>query len=938
MKLFHLYFMMIICYATTCYSQDPYYVNYTIDDGLPSNEVYDVELDHKGVLWFTTDRGVCSYDGYQFTTYTTHNGLGDNVNFEIFKSSDNTLWFFGYNGKITLYEDGDFTPYIFNDQLRSIIDTLGGNYIKEIREGSNKKLYLTCNDQKIFEIITLDKYSQPKIYDAHYQDNIYYIDSFCFYENMNKITGRRTSISITKNQLPFLKSLDPTFNINFLYEDESNFWYTSNSSNLLQKTSKNQSTYKVTDNLLTVYESTAITKDKNNGYWISTRNKGILYIANIDVLTLNSKLKNIDNKNYLRFHSFSDYLLCGTSSSSIIRIDTLHHSIEYLIDNTTRNNDINQFQTVQNGKVLRLLNQDIEFNGDAVAIQSISKRKKETLVTSTLDTISSTKNDIRINLLNKKNHLLIKTHDKPICFIEDLKNNIWIGTLSGVLIMENFDYQNPQNVLTSNGESFGRINDITIDVLNNIWISTIGNGIFIINSDEVIHFNTKDGLSTNIVNTIEVIDSNEIWVATNKGLNLLSYSNSLTDLKFIEAFDQADGLNSSYINDVIKWNEKIYVASPNGICYFPSQKITKPRTQTPLNINSVSVNDLEVNVDSLNILNYDQNKIDIKFTAIRHNKSSDQSLYKYKLTKNGEPSDWNYINDREVIFENLDHGKYVFEVNAQNKFNVWNSSSEKITFSICPHFSDTLWFNALLIICSLIAMLLVGFYFLNRYNIIKENELALEEAKTQAKVAEIAAIRNQMNPHFIFNSLNSIQNLIFKKDVLGANHYLSKFSTLIRKSLEYSRMDYITIESELMFIKNYIELEQLRFPSSFDIIYNIDTTLNIHIDKIPSLIVQPIIENSIKHAFKNKKNIGLITLNMRPLGSEYIEIVIEDNGEGIQTANTKKKIKHNSLGLTLISDRILILKKSYPDSNFSFNNIDQTTGQGLRSTLILPLQ
>ena len=235
-------------------------------------------------------------------------------------------------------------------------------------------------------------------------------------------------------------------------------------------------------------------------------------------------------------------------------------------------------------------------------------------------------------------------------------------------------------------------------------------------------------------------------------------------------------------------------------------------------------------------------------------------------------------------------------------------------------------------------MLLVGFYFLNRYNIIKENELALEEAKTQAKVAEIAAIRNQMNPHFIFNSLNSIQNLIFKKDVLGANHYLSKFSTLIRKSLEYSRMDYITIESELMFIKNYIELEQLRFPSSFDIIYNIDTTLNIHIDKIPSLIVQPIIENSIKHAFKNKKNIGLITLNMRPLGSEYIEIVIEDNGEGIQTANTKKKIKHNSLGLTLISDRILILKKSYPDSNFSFNNIDQTTGQGLRSTLILPLQ
>ena len=520
---------------------------------------------------------------------------------------------------------------------------------------------------------------------------------------------------------------------------------------------------------------------------------------------------------------------------------------------------------------------------------------------------------------------------------EDNQSNIWIGTLNGLHLIENFDNSNPIEIKTNDNKKIGRVSDITVDSFNNVWVSTIGHGIFIIKGNNIHHFNTENGLTTNIVNTIEVIDSNQIWVATNDGLNLLSYNESLSNLMFIESFDQSDGLNTNYINDIIKWNDNIYIASPNGICRFSPNKIIKPSTETPLKINSVYVKDSLISRKKLTELKYNENQITINYKGVRHNKTKSQKLYKYKLEKDLKSKDWIYTNDTEAIFENLEYGSYTFKVNACNKEGRWNKENQLISFSISPHFTDIWWFRILSFVLITISLFLIGYYFLRRYQQIKSTELALEAARTKVKEAELSALRNQMNPHFIFNSLNTIQNFIFKKDVTKANYLLSKFSSLIRKSLNYSRLDAITISDEIQFLKDYIELEKVRFPDLISEKFNIDENLDIAIDKIPCLLLQPLIENSIKHGISKSNEPGEISVTIEALDNEYLRIRVSDTGKGM-IQNVKTADKHVSLGHQIVKDRIQILKsKGYPLTSFTITTDTTSLDHGYEVTLILPI-
>lgn len=916
-------FLFVITYS---FSQDPFYINYTIDDGLPSNEVYDVEISDDDLLWITTDRGVCSYDSYKFTTYTTFHGLGDNVNFKIFKDSNGVLWFFGYNGKVTLYENGIFTLYQYNNELDNIMKSIGGNYVKEIKEGLDEKLYITCNDQKAFKIIALSKTSKPEIVNPQEGSSTFTTDSFCFYENTNKITKNKTFISFDYQLHPFVKSVDTTTNINFIYHDNPIIWYSDNSSNTLKRT-LNKSENSIM--LLEQFESTSIIKDYNNGYWVATRNKGILYIPNMDILSIKTTTSKNDNTNYIKFHEFSNHLLCGTSSSNLLYINTFHESKEIHINRLGNNVDVNQFQTVNDGKTLRILSQELEIKDDNLLLISEDQPRKS-IVTANKDTIVAINNSLRIYPISGEPYSTIQLQEKIVCFAEDLNGNIWIGTLNGVYLVEERDYNTINEVMSGDRNSMGRISDIFVDYKNNIWVCTIGNGLFLKTNTGVLNFNSDNGLSSNSVNTLAVLENKEIWVATNNGLNLLNFERE--ELLFVESFDQSDGLNSNYINDIIEWNENIYIASPNGICYFPKGKISKPKTEIPLNIDFVSINGKKVNIDSLGELNYNQNKIKIKYTAIRQNRSNEKKQYRYKLIKNEKPSLWNYVNSDNVTFDKLEHGDYFFEINASNKFGDWNKSSKKLKFTILTHYSDTIWFKFIVSFFCLFILLSLIYYFFHRYQQRKAAELALEEAKTKIREAELLALRNQMNPHFIFNSLNTVQNFIFKKDVTKANYLISKFSSLIRKSLNYSRLEAISIVEEIDFLSDYIELEKVRFPDKINVKFTLDNRLNGFNDKIPSLLLQPLIENAIKHGISKSTQSGYITVAFTALGSDYIKILITNTAD-VFLKTEKKNDTHISLGHQIIKDRIHILNSSgYLNASFKSNFLTK----GYQVSLILP--
>jgi LytS/YehU family sensor histidine kinase len=249
----------------------------------------------------------------------------------------------------------------------------------------------------------------------------------------------------------------------------------------------------------------------------------------------------------------------------------------------------------------------------------------------------------------------------------------------------------------------------------------------------------------------------------------------------------------------------------------------------------------------------------------------------------------------------------------------------------------------------IVAIYIVGLiYFVIRWRIQavqlrSENERKLNAAQLQARESELALLRNQMNPHFIFNALNSIQNFIFKQEAEKANYFLSRFSALIRKSLEFSKKSWISLKDELKYLRQYLEMESMRFPDKFNYKIEIQHELDISNLQIPTLLLQPVIENSVKHGFKNLKYSGNLLIYVRQSDNESLQIIIEDNGIGVQ----KRLSNHDSPntdhsrqphGLQIIRDRLKLLQEELPGRSFSFMLSEaQNFETGTRVVFIRPV-
>ena len=206
------------------------------------------------------------------------------------------------------------------------------------------------------------------------------------------------------------------------------------------------------------------------------------------------------------------------------------------------------------------------------------------------------------------------------------------------------------------------------------------------------------------------------------------------------------------------------------------------------------------------------------------------------------------------------------------------------------------------------------------------------------------ALRAQMNPHFIFNSMNSIQKFILKNDSFSASQYLTKFSKLIRLILDNSNESYISLESEIALLKIYVEIEDLRFDNQFEYEIKIDDSLNTDTVQIPSMIIQPYIENAIWHGLLHKETKGKLTLEITKLDNAMIKVVVTDDGIGRQKAlelKSKQVLKRKSYGLQITEDRIDILNKTKSNKTqlqiFDLKD-EEGNPSGTKIELIIPIQ
>jgi len=345
-------------------------------------------------------------------------------------------------------------------------------------------------------------------------------------------------------------------------------------------------------------------------------------------------------------------------------------------------------------------------------------------------------------------------------------------------------------------------------------------------------------------------------------------------------------------------------------------------------------------------LKYFENRFTIEPGIIDFN-SAGKNQFRYKL---GESAEWIYPYNNIIYYDNLAPGNYDLIMQASNS-NVFNSPATTLHVHISPPWYQTWWAYATAVIC-LIAVLYCFLRYRVRQKFLKhmvflqkEKQMAdmrqkAAELQQQKTELEMQALRAQMNPHFIFNSLNSINHFILQNNKIQASEYLTKFSKLVRMILQNSQASSIPLESELEALKLYIEMEVLRFNHHFDYKISTSNDLDIELLKVPPLIIQPYVENAIWHGLMHKEEKGHLDIEVSQ-EDENLYFKITDNGIGRKQAGmlaSKSARKHKSLALQITAGRIAILQNSSRnDSPVTINDLVNTDGIGSGTEVIIKI-
>jgi hypothetical protein len=311
-------------------------------------------------------------------------------------------------------------------------------------------------------------------------------------------------------------------------------------------------------------------------------------------------------------------------------------------------------------------------------------------------------------------------------------------------------------------------------------------------------------------------------------------------------------------------------------------------------------------------LKYFQNSIHIG-TGIIDYYSKGNSRIRYKLE--GLNYNWQYAPDYYTIrYDGLQPKKYRLVIQASNATNEFNGPEKFLVINISPAFWNTWWFRI-----AVIASIATLFYGLIRWRLKQKFRLKLEQSEKEKQIAELShkaselemqALRSQMNPHFIFNSLNSINMFILENNKLQASEYLSKFSRLVRLILQNSQEAVIPLERELEALQLYLELEALRFDQKFEYKITIADVVDTAMLKVPPLIIQPYAENAIWHGLMHKREKGHLEIEVYQQ-DEILFYKITDDGIGRKDAaelKSKSASTRKSMGMRITADRIDMLQ------------------------------
>jgi ligand-binding sensor domain-containing protein len=533
----------------------------------------------------------------------------------------------------------------------------------------------------------------------------------------------------------------------------------------------------------------------------------------------------------------------------------------------------------------------------------------------------------------------------------DKDNNIWIGMHRyGIACKRHYDSSfhllnsiAPADSLEQNCLSICQSDD------GSLVYSIEGAGISVLsapftNLQNSRIYNSASGLLSDKILDVMKDSKSRLWGLSEAGLFLLD-----TRSGGIINFTDADGLINCADGSLSQTEDgNIYTGRANGFQVFnPDSLLAIPLPPARIHISQFEVNNVAYRRDGLLFdgtdtvhLQPDQRNIRLQFAAVS---TSFSGVIRYAYRLLGYDKEWLHNNNvNSIVYTNLPSGKYQLQIRTGNCRGQWNSLFLSIPIVIATPWYDQWWFRTLCVIAGL--LIVYGVYRIRIKNIRREANLMASYNKRLSEM-EMKALRAQMNPHFIFNCLNSINRYIVRSDEKTASNYLTKFSKLIRLILDNSASETISLEKEMETLKLYIEMESLRFDHVFDYTIHIAEDIDAEQTEIPSMIIQPYIENAIWHGLLHKESgRGLLQVNIFMHSDNLLIAEVTDNGIGrIKAAEIRNSetLKRKSYGIQLSKERLLLINNIL-DMNADVRIVDlqDEYGQslGTRAIIEIPLK
>ncbi len=886
------------------FNKELYALHYGQHNGLSTNGIYDLVQDDKGFLYLATGKGLFRYDGFSFQSMNENvdNYMGGSA-LSVFKKDH--IFFESFDGyvyqfhqkkwksfnvnkpvhflKYGIYQD---TLFVVQKQGVDIYNITNHKYLRTVKFkiGApqhtiqvgpnyfmiNEDYLIKSNSRNLLAQFSIENISPTKtirqIY--HHQNKLY-------------VVGRSThqeGVWVFDLNLNFLYKIDVNEidgivqHIDFIDEKA---WVSTNKGILTYQNPNGK--WKFQEKLFNGQNISRVIKGKNSEYWISVIGKGLYLVPNPK-----QYVYSIADESINRIINSAEGYLIGTTLGNVYKLNKNFSSSRFVLQTEMKTPIFYLYENQQNKDLFYVPSlgfyhvsqnrsqfydlalksvADIDDKYYALATSShlllYAKKEYPKHKTSAWDSLFHQKKD-----KNGFAYLMDGLRSKTVCY-DPKKQKIYALTNAGLFVVNR---NGAINELSSNNQPI--IADQMQVADNKIFYLTYSGEINVLSAGKT----EKLNIDSRVLD-FKLFESS-LTLKTNNGFVI--YDIHKKNLKYISF-----KCDPASIGDFSVKDNKLIVLMSTGL----TEVMIEPEINQhqPLNfiIENIKIAGEHENIEHFRKkLPYHLNSLEINYAILDYTYAPSYSLY-YRVNNR----DWEKLpaNSRKLQFHQLSSGKYIIQFKLNDK-----ELKEQVTFEIENPYWETWWFYILISIATL--TILSFYYRQHRKKLQAKIKLLEEKVILEKKLGQslLTSIKAQMNPHFYFNALNSIQAFIYKNDKEHALEYLTKFSKLTRNILAQTDMEDITLEEEIATLKLYLDLEKVRFSNRF--LYSIEyaNEINIATVHIPAMLIQPYVENAVKHGFTKLTNNGLIKI-LFEAKEQYLHVTIEDNGVGRAQAETLKK-------------------------------------------------